>query len=391
MLALIVNSELVVGLTALGDRFSSERDVARLLAERGIPILGRIPSSRSRPDLLDAFRELRTNLIVHQETPERLRIAVTGVEPRAGKTFVSVHAAQSLADLGFETVLIDADLRAPSVHRVLGLDRSPGLTEVLLDGAEPAVDRSEEGSLQVITAGRPVEDAVGLLAGPDFEVLLDKLAATSFVHGRHAAGRAVRRRRRGRPLLRRLPARRPGRRRSPWRPRGDDRPARPGRRAAPRRGAQPQPAAGQPLHVRPAPPVVQPDAASVAAAAVARTSEPGRRDPMRILLISNLWPPHILGGAEVYTEMLGDRLAAAGHEVGAITLGYDGELVIATVPAWPYPPHTLREQPVWKRLLAHSADMYRPGAAQGDPGGGRAPSSPTSCTPTPCRGSRSPR
>jgi capsular polysaccharide biosynthesis protein len=101
VLALIVNAELVVGLTALGDRFSSERDVARLLAERGIPILGRIPSSRSRPDLLDAFRELRTNLIVHQETPERLRIAVTGVEPRAGKTFVSVHAAQSLADLGF--------------------------------------------------------------------------------------------------------------------------------------------------------------------------------------------------------------------------------------------------------------------------------------------------
>jgi capsular exopolysaccharide synthesis family protein len=181
VLALIINSELVVGLTALGDRFSSERDVARLLAERGIPILGRIPSSRSRPDLLDAFRELRTNLIVHQETAERLRIAVTGVEPRAGKTFVSVHAAQSLADLGFETVLIDADLRAPSVHRVLNLERSPGLTEVLLDGAEPAVDRSEEGSLQVITAGRPVEDAVGLLAGPDFEVLLDKLAATSFV------------------------------------------------------------------------------------------------------------------------------------------------------------------------------------------------------------------
>jgi capsular exopolysaccharide synthesis family protein len=181
VLALIVNSELVVGLTTLGDRFSSERDVARLLAERGIPILGRIPSSRSRPDLLDAFRELRTNLIVHQETAERLRIAVTGVEPRAGKTFVSVHAAQSLADLGFETVLIDADLRAPSVHRVLNLERSPGLTEVLLDGAEPAVDRSEEGSLQVITAGRPVEDAVGLLAGPDFEVLLDKLAATSFV------------------------------------------------------------------------------------------------------------------------------------------------------------------------------------------------------------------
>ena len=112
---------------------------------------------------------------------------------------------------------------------------------------------------------------------------------------------------------------------------------------------------------------------------------------MRILLVSNLWPPHILGGAEAYTETLGHKLVAAGHDVGAVTLGYDGELVIANVPAWPYPPHTLREQPAWKRFLAHGADHVpargRPRASATLPNG----SSPTSCTPTPFRGCRSAR
>jgi len=85
---------------------------------------------------------------------------------------------------------------------------------------------------------------------------------------------------------------------------------------------------------------------------------------VRVLLISNLWPPHILGGAEVYTHALGERLVAAGHEVGAVTLGYDGDLVLGQVKAWPYLPHTLRDQPSWKRVLAHGADLYRPDAAR---------------------------
>ncbi len=85
---------------------------------------------------------------------------------------------------------------------------------------------------------------------------------------------------------------------------------------------------------------------------------------MRILIVSTLWPPHILGGAEVHAEAVAHRLSAAGHDVGAVTLGYDGDFVVGTVPPWPYPPHTLREQPAWKRALSHGADLYRPSAAR---------------------------
>ena len=58
---------------------------------------------------------------------------------------------------------------------------------------------------------------------------------------------------------------------------------------------------------------------------------------MRVLLLSSLWPPAVLGGAELHAAALADRLVDAGHEVGVVTYGSPGAHVIAEVPARPYP------------------------------------------------------
>ena len=52
---------------------------------------------------------------------------------------------------------------------------------------------------------------------------------------------------------------------------------------------------------------------------------------MRVLMISNLWPPEVSGGAERYLSKLADTLADAGHDIGVVTFGVQGERVIATV------------------------------------------------------------
>ena len=258
-------------------------------------------------------------------------------------------------------MLIDADLRAPSVHRVLGLDRSPGLTEVLLDGAEPAVDRSEEGSLQVITAGRPVEDAVGLLAGPDFEVLLDKLAATSFVMvdtppaGLFADAGAVARSCDGYLLVVRAGA---GRRGDLEETIGrlDQVGALPARRRA-----EPQPPPGQPLHLRPAPQPVQPAAPAACAALVAADATSTSAGPCASSSSPTSGRPTSWAAPRCTPRRSARRLAAAGHEVGAVTLGYDGRSGRRRR-SRPGPTRRTRcaTQPGWKRLLAHGADLYRP-------------------------------
>jgi glycosyltransferase involved in cell wall biosynthesis len=83
---------------------------------------------------------------------------------------------------------------------------------------------------------------------------------------------------------------------------------------------------------------------------------------MRILMVSNLWPPEVVGGAEQYAAALAGRLRAAGHEVDAFTLGVEGPEVVHAVAPWPYPVQTASQQPARKRALFHAADIVNPRA-----------------------------
>jgi glycosyltransferase involved in cell wall biosynthesis len=85
---------------------------------------------------------------------------------------------------------------------------------------------------------------------------------------------------------------------------------------------------------------------------------------VRVLLLSSLWPPHVLGGAELHAAALADRLVDAGHEVGVVTYGSPGDHVIAEVPAKPYPLHEFASQPGSKRAIMHLRDVWNPETAR---------------------------
>ncbi len=80
---------------------------------------------------------------------------------------------------------------------------------------------------------------------------------------------------------------------------------------------------------------------------------------MRVLMVSSLWPPEILGGAEQYAAALGAALRTRGHEVAAITLGVDGDDVVGQVRSWPYPMRDYEQQSAVRRGLFHAADVAR--------------------------------
>jgi glycosyltransferase involved in cell wall biosynthesis len=81
---------------------------------------------------------------------------------------------------------------------------------------------------------------------------------------------------------------------------------------------------------------------------------------VRILFVSSLWPPEVVGGAERYAAELADHLTAAGHDVGVVTLGSGGDEVVATVRPLGYPLQAFRGQPPWRRFVFHAADTWRP-------------------------------
>ncbi len=81
---------------------------------------------------------------------------------------------------------------------------------------------------------------------------------------------------------------------------------------------------------------------------------------MRVLMVSSLWPPAVLGGAELCAFALTQRLREAGHTVGALTLGVDGTDVVAQVRPWPYAMQDYGAQTGARRALFHLADVARP-------------------------------
>ena len=85
---------------------------------------------------------------------------------------------------------------------------------------------------------------------------------------------------------------------------------------------------------------------------------------MRVLFVSSLWPPAVLGGAETYAARLAHELRERGHDVGVLTLGVDGADVVASVPAWPYRLEEYVDQPAWKKAVFHARDVYDPVTAR---------------------------
>jgi len=82
--------------------------------------------------LAESYRSLRTNLLFSSLGKPLQVIQLTSVGIGEGKTSVIVNLAVSMAQAGKRVLMVDADLRRPAIHQVFGIDKSPGLSELLL-------------------------------------------------------------------------------------------------------------------------------------------------------------------------------------------------------------------------------------------------------------------
>lgn len=82
--------------------------------------------------IAESFRALRTNISFSDMEKKIKAIAVTATSPSEGKTMVSTNLAITMAQAGTKTLLVECDLRKPLIYKAFGVDRNPGLTDVLL-------------------------------------------------------------------------------------------------------------------------------------------------------------------------------------------------------------------------------------------------------------------
>ncbi len=120
--------------------------------------------------LREAFKLLRTHILQDTKREGRNTLMVTGPRPNEGKTLTTINLAIAISRQAGQTVLlVDGDLRNPSVHRYLDLPSGPGLADFLTSGypvAECLVHPEGLANLVVLPAGGPTTDWAELLNSP---------------------------------------------------------------------------------------------------------------------------------------------------------------------------------------------------------------------------------
>jgi capsular exopolysaccharide synthesis family protein len=126
----------------------------------------------------ERFRTLRSRLYQMASTRPLKRVLITSSVPAEGKSFVALNLAQSIIRQEDRRVLlVDADLRAPRLHVMLGASPSPGLSDYLRGEADVAsvLQNGAEGNLYFIPSGGEAKNPSELLASERMKRLLDSV------------------------------------------------------------------------------------------------------------------------------------------------------------------------------------------------------------------------
>jgi protein-tyrosine kinase len=126
----------------------------------------------------EQYRAIRTRLTAREELGPLRTVGVTSPATGDGKSVTAANLALTMAqEIQRRVVLVDADLRDPSVHRLFAVDRGPGLAEVLAGEAslEDALIELPDLRLTLLPAGRTAEYPAELLGSDMMRRLVDQL------------------------------------------------------------------------------------------------------------------------------------------------------------------------------------------------------------------------
>lgn len=171
------------------DRIKTAFDVETLI---GLPLVGVIPdvAGMDQPEkaqivanggdraVTEAFLSIYSSLRLNNDSRAARLLLVTSSVPGEGKSFVASNLALTFASQGERTLLIDCDLRRPTVQRSFRLRAGKGLVNFCLRGTplEEIVFRDIQPGLDIIPVGMRCKNPIQLLNSKEFEMLVAELA-----------------------------------------------------------------------------------------------------------------------------------------------------------------------------------------------------------------------
>ena len=186
---IVLGLGIVFLMESMDDSIKFADEVEKLLQ---VPLLGVIPKVKEKTNLAslallvhedprgqmaEAYRSVRTALQFSTADGAPRRLVLTSTTKNEGKSTTALALAINFAQMGAKVVLIDADMRNPSVHKYMNLPNTAGLSNYLSGHGKPGeiTRMSAIDNLMIITAGPIPPSPVDLLTGPRLGELMDLL------------------------------------------------------------------------------------------------------------------------------------------------------------------------------------------------------------------------
>ena len=161
--------------------FSVKKQINALLEVAPIKITNILLATarEEKTAIVEEFNKLRSSIIALTKGQKFLNtLMVTSTVSEEGKSMTALNLAISLAKEHDHTVLlVDTDLRRPSVHKFLGIDPECGLVHCLRDGLplEKALIKTGVGKLVILPAGEAIKDPVDMLSSNRMKEIVQEL------------------------------------------------------------------------------------------------------------------------------------------------------------------------------------------------------------------------
>ena len=186
-MALMIPTIIVILKSFFNEKITRPYDLEHLLNRPALSVIYTNPyktesvvSEMPGSSVAESFRNLRSSLFLRfKEEPLRV-IMITSSQPQDGKSFISFNLAASIASVGYKTIILDCDLRRPTLHDKFRIENTTGLSTYMIHKAtiEDIIQKTDIPNLAFIPSGPILPGSAELIESGSLDGLMDYLKNT---------------------------------------------------------------------------------------------------------------------------------------------------------------------------------------------------------------------
>jgi capsular exopolysaccharide synthesis family protein len=183
-LALMVPTAFIILKNFFNEKITGISDVEQLLGKSILSVIytnsyqnEAVVNDSPGSSIAESFRNLRSSLFLRFKSEKVKVILITSSQPQDGKSFISFNLASSIASVGYKTIIIDCDLRRPTLHMKFKEANNSGLSTYMIDHTpkEDIIHKTFIKNLSFIPAGPVLPNSSELIEAGALDDLINLL------------------------------------------------------------------------------------------------------------------------------------------------------------------------------------------------------------------------